>query len=838
MTSTLMKTKTSKSLLVLDLLNPKLASSNGSSSKRQKPGPSVGKKPTAEVLQRRKEGRIKAAATIAQNLKKTGIGRFEEQNGFAFTSVKPVPLLNQKNYFTEYLRRDDQVSFVRNRRAELNQRQNATLKKANGANTETQSTDPQNFDDFDLNNIEAEMNRKKAELLADEDDDDEDEENETEEAQEEKAKIGHDVIVIHPGSSYIRIGRATEAVPETIPAVIAVPNSVHHEPKPPTPLRTVGNDGEAYFNDTFDEIKNVVTKNFKARMRYYKRRVLPNSRETAANYNKKQESERIPDHNDPYKKEWLDINSAEYSSKKFFVGEEALKLPLNPKKFEKFKLRYPIINGNFNIYSEDYNSPQEILGDLASILLESLDQLEIRNLLQLKAILVIPDFYDKQYVEAWVDTLFKFVGFGRVGIIQEAVAATFGAGATCACVVDVGAHTTTISCVDEGMIINDSRVLLNYGGDQITECFIKLLLENSFPYKEIDLGSRVDDWELAQTLKHNFVTFQDADIAVQLYNFYKRKPFETTEKFDFKVFDEVMLAPLGLFYPEFFQIGDVPPSIPSLASSTKPDHEDFGEKRLFRPSTDQYTGKLDNPISRSQNNLRTRLSFADMNEEDLLVRLNELKGTTGEQDPVEEFSGESNLRRVPLEKAIIESITNAGLSTDLNKIKKLYDNLLIVGGGFAKISGYDLILSDRINIWRPKFLSSSSLDKILEYVNTETKKTEEKKKALIHELKLKKQENPEQNLDEVQLTEEEFEQIEQKSELKLDLDYVDSIYDQGSLLPVNVLPPPREFDPDMLTWKGGSVYARLKVVNEMWITSSEWDMLETRCLYYKSLFNY
>lgn len=63
------------------------------------PGMTVKKVPSkvsAEVLQRRREGRIKAAATIANNLKKTGIGRFEEDNGFALTSVRQIPLVNQK----------------------------------------------------------------------------------------------------------------------------------------------------------------------------------------------------------------------------------------------------------------------------------------------------------------------------------------------------------------------------------------------------------------------------------------------------------------------------------------------------------------------------------------------------------------------------------------------------------------------------------------------------------------------------------------------------------------------------------------------------------------------
>lgn len=801
------------------------ATTTARTTKKRKKAPATGKKPSAEVLQRRKEGRIKAAATIAQNLKKTGIGRFEQQNGFSLTSVKTIPLINQKNYFTDYLKKDEQVSFIRNWRTEkLLQQKLKNLKKNNGEKKED-STEIKNFEDFNLNDIEIEMNKKKASSAQPqpEEEDEEEDEEEIEETSEEKAKQGYDTIVIHPGSSHIRLGRATDAFPKTVPTVIAVPTKGGKPHKEPEPVRTTDENGDVFFNEEFDEIKNVVTKDFKARMRYYKRRILPNSRETAANYNKKQGPEMIPDHNDPYQKNWI----TEVEGKKFFVGENALKLPIC-EKFNNWKLRFPIKNGNFNENSPDYNSPQEILGDLANIVLESLNEMDIKQLGSLKAILVIPDLYDKMYVETWVDLLFKVVGFGKVGIIQESVLATFGAGASCACIVDVGAQTTSITCVDEGMAINDSRITLNYGGDHITETFIKLLLQSQFPYKDIDLSSRNDDWELAQTLKHDYVTFQDADIAVQLYNFYKRKPFETTEKYEFKVFDEVMLAPMGLFFPSLFQISN-----------------NSDGNRLFSPSVDQYSTKPNNPYSKSQENLVNNLVFSDMNDEYLLSSLCEHRSSKSanpyaKPKPTKTTTLDNSSQNiiVPLEKAIIESITNASIATDLGKAKKLYDNLLVVGGGLAKISGFDMILSDRINIWRPKFLSTSALDEILDYVGTEKAKSEETKKKLIDEYREKHKSSLEEALEELEIPDDVMEEFEESSKLVLDLDYLDSLSEKGSTLSVNVLPPPREFDPEMLTWKGGSVYGRLKVVNEMWITQRDWDLLESRCLYYKSLFNY
>lgn len=40
---------------------------------------------------------------------------------------------------------------------------------------------------------------------------------------------------------------------------------------------------------------------------------------------------------------------------------------------------------------------------------------------------------------------------------QESLAATYGAGISNACVVNMGATTTRIACVDEGLVIPDTR---------------------------------------------------------------------------------------------------------------------------------------------------------------------------------------------------------------------------------------------------------------------------------------------------------------------------------------------------------------------------------------------
>lgn len=47
--------------------------------------------------------------------------------------------------------------------------------------------------------------------------------------------------------------------------------------------------------------------------------------------------------------------------------------------------------------------------------------------------------------------------------------------------------------------------------------------------------------------------------------------------------------------------------------------------------------------------------------------------------------------------------------------------------------------------------------------------------------------------------------------------------------------PPRELDPQVVIWKGGSVFGKLKGANDSWISQMEYDRLGSRLLPYKCM---
>jgi hypothetical protein len=39
---------------------------------------------------------------------------------------------------------------------------------------------------------------------------------------------------------------------------------------------------------------------------------------------------------------------------------------------------------------------------------------------------------------------------------------------------------------------------------------------------------------------------------------------------------------------------------------------------------------------------------------------------------------------------------------------------------------------------------------------------------------------------------------------------------------VQIIPPPKEVDPRILTWKGAAVLGKMDSISELWVTPSDW----------------
>ena len=72
-------------------------------------------------------------------------------------------------------------------------------------------------------------------------------------------------------------------------------------------------------------------------------------------------------------------------------------------------------------------------------------------------IVLVPDLIDRTFLKELVNVLLLRMEFASVFLHQESVCATFSAGLSSACVVNVGGETTHVCCVEEGMSNPNTR---------------------------------------------------------------------------------------------------------------------------------------------------------------------------------------------------------------------------------------------------------------------------------------------------------------------------------------------------------------------------------------------
>ena len=652
--------------------------------------------------------------------------------GIRFTTFNSVQPINQKNYYTEYLKSDSQY-YGHRQFVEASRRAAAAKKAKKEAVVEVKTT-------------------------VDSDDE------EDEDTPEEAAALGSNVIVLHLGSSRTRLGLASDPHPKTIPTVVARLSS---KPVPSQKL-VDGELGKGMFGEDFETGMKKLEVDFRTRMRNAKRRVLPNATELVASYNKRSEFEEVPDHNDPGRFDWTDVSE----KPKYITGDAALRIQPD----SGYTLFWPIQHGMLN--ENAYTSREELYGDLCLVVVSALvNELGIskKSFSDYSVALIVPDMYDKAYVEMLMAMLFKELSFGNVAVLQESVAATFGAGISSACVVDIGAQSTNIACVEEGLCLADSRLTMRYGGDDLTRLFTKQLLRMYFPYRDFDL-SRSYDWTLAEELKLKFCSANEAEAAVQLYHIYQRQPGRQARKYNFKIHDDQILCTMAYFHPDIFENDD----------------KFEGRRKLIQKSMDLYEDIVQEPESVIQDRLLYGRSEREPNNiynisgkpvgGVVAIQLKPTAEGTATETPMDIDSpqvGPHDSKQdveqaitqlqdevekteapliVPLDVAIISAITCAceNAPNTEERLNTMVSTILITGAGF-NFSHANYYLEERIRSLRPGWSN------------------------------------------------------------------------------VTIVPAPRDLQPEMLCWKGMTIFSRIKIASELWISAKEYDLLGCRSLQQKSL---
>uniref|UniRef100_A0A3Q3AGW9 Actin related protein 8 n=1 Tax=Kryptolebias marmoratus TaxID=37003 RepID=A0A3Q3AGW9_KRYMA len=335
------------------------------------------------------------------------------------------------------------------------------------------------------------------------------------------------IIVVHPGSRTLRIGRATDTLPVTVPHVIARRHKQSGQPRFEDAwlLREGLNKPESN-EQRQNGLKMVDQAIWSKKMSNGVRRT-PVSAEQARAYNC-QIRPAILDSSSRVK--WT--NTSHHPP--YIVGEEALYV--NPS--DCYNIHWPLARGQLNIHSGSGGSLTAVLADLETIwsyIIQKHLEIPLKDLKQK----LWKCLYYIIHVKEIVNMLLLNMGFSAIIVHQESVCATFGSGLSSACVVDVGDQKTSICCVEDGVSHRNSRLCLAYGGSDVTRTFFWLLQRAGFPYRDCQLTSRLD-CQLLQHLKETFCHLDQDISGLQDHEFQTRFPEAP--------------APMGLFYPTTFGI--------------------------------------------------------------------------------------------------------------------------------------------------------------------------------------------------------------------------------------------------------------------------------------------
>lgn len=399
-------------------------------------------------------------------------------------------------------------------------------------------------------------------------------------------------------------------------------------------------------------------------------------------------------------------------------------LRLNVAEAQNYDIHFPIQRGELNVHRERGGSLQATLSHLERIWCYALEQklgIPKRELSTYSAVLVVNDVYVRRHLREAMTLLLQRLGFQRCFLVQDSVAATYGAGLGYGCVVDIGAQKTSIACIEDGISQLDARVRLNYGGGDIDQVLLMLLRKCGFPYRECNVQDSYADAHLLDELKERFCHLNANVCGAQEKHFTLRRDSGQWVRYALQVGDEVIMAPLALFHPELFNISSRPHGVVTQQSAQDQyDCEDCFDAEYLRETARRNGVRAGDLSLLTTGSKAAQLPITADDEELIVVDQDETtvssnsnsqqqqpaqqqqsltpqqqqqqpgQGTPGK--PSSSWYYNTNGQVVPLDQAVIRAI---GRCVSYETRRKMFGTILLVGST-AKMRGLALWLEQRL----------------------------------------------------------------------------------------------------------------------------------------------
>lgn len=484
---------------------------------------------------------------------------------------------------------------------------------------------------------------------------------------------GNSIVVIHPGSLYLRLGKASDTFPVTIPHCIARRHSIptkqkHHEDawlvRPETHHSELMAQQVQGLNGAQEMLLSRPTTSSALRR--------PTRLDQLADFNKLSRADVSEVMSSLH---WTSLRH----SPSYLVGQEALYVKPN----DGYDLHWPMRRGCLNVHKNIGGTLSAVVQDIEDIWLTALrNYLKISsdNSKNFQAVLLIPDIYRRQHVRELTNLLLERIGFEAVYVVQESVCATFGAGICSACVVDVGDQKVSVSCVEDGLSQPATRLCMQFGGSDLSRCFHWLLTRLSFPYKDCDLSRRMDALFM-QELKENHCHLEQDVQGAQDHQVLLRRPSQHVVKYVVRMGDERILAPLAAFFPDMLGLkGDHLYRRPEKFASDPgdPNDDDYLAQTMSRHEQAARQRKKDNVDVQNVSQENSLYDDAQLDDDDLMDQSELTAKGRPEEELDEAINASSPGHLMGIHEAIVMSIDRC----DSDEMKKrMYSNIVVVGGG-------------------------------------------------------------------------------------------------------------------------------------------------------------
>ncbi|EDW82366.1 uncharacterized protein Dwil_GK25163 [Drosophila willistoni] len=534
------------------------------------------------------------------------------------------------------------------------------------------------------------------------------------------------IIVIHPGSQNLRIGRAADLNPLTLLHAVAYKRKrqkdvvcsaspqPHHDPLLP-PLDKLNDQLQVEFEEQRLAVSRILQHcvvDDQNRLR------VATPPQQLALFNRNSVAEKIP-----APAQASDVEESWQNRNGTALYDEQI-LQLNATNIQDYDIHFPIQRGELNLHQQPGGSLQATLEHLERIWSHALEyrlKIPLRDLGTHCAVLVVNDVFVRRHLREYMTLLLQRLGFQRCFLVQDSVAATYGAGLGHGCVVDIGAQKTSIACVEDGISQLDARVRLPYGGADVDHVLLMLLRKCGFPYRECNVQDSYVDARVLVDLKERFCHLNVGVCGSQEKHFTLRRPNGQWIRYTLQVGDEAILAPLALFHTELLNITGKTKDVATQQSARlQYDCEDCFDAEFLRE-----TGRKGNNNGMRAMDRDPMLNATGMGQ--ALQRLHQMAPVTADDDELivvdqddtittmSQASINSNSQLpppigshpspnisvtyhngqgqiVPLDQAIIQSI---GRCASYDTKRKMFGSILLVGS-MAKLNGLVPWLEQRI----------------------------------------------------------------------------------------------------------------------------------------------